>query len=344
MSNNEHSAFDILLKRNVPHILEAIFLSLDYVSFKRSLKVSRAWSKVLGTKMFLKRAKSIYAKGIRSDKKTIMEALLKGDAVSASSLLSGLISMGVNIDFSIAYVTPLHRACEKGLKDVVKLLLSAGANPNYARYNNITISSCITDTPLYYAANGGHLDVVKLLLGSGANPNQSAKPLNGAVSGGHLDIIRTLLAAGTDPNKSDDSSLCSVVWSYSSKKRLEIAQLLLDAGADPNKSSRDEENPLARAAAERNLDMVKLLLAAGADPKKCSGARGFGFKNPLNSAAHNGDQDMVRELLRAGADPNEVGDYKTPLIRGFDAFRTITIMSTAIWNISYYNYNTTISR
>ena len=285
MSDNENSAFDILLKRNVPHILEKIFLSLDYESFKKSLKVSRAWSQMLGTKSFLKRAKSVYAKGIRSDKKKIIEALLSGDAAAASILLSGLISMGVNIDFSNACVTPLHRACEKGLKDVVKLLLSAGANPNKSirqyelnpystqygnKYNNTNV------TPLHYAANGGHLDVVNLLLGAGANPNKSDEtPLNGAAHKGHFEIVGALLAAGADPNKENAGDNPKVSFKTplngaANQGHLEIVRALLAAGADPNRVNAGNETPLSAAAylaAYRgHLELSRIHLAAGEYP------------------------------------------------------------------------------
>ena len=35
------SSFDVLLNKNVPHVLEKIFLSLDYASFKSCLQVSQ---------------------------------------------------------------------------------------------------------------------------------------------------------------------------------------------------------------------------------------------------------------------------------------------------------------
>ena len=44
---NASSGFDLLLKRNVPHIWEKIFLSLDYASFRNCLRVSHEWNNVL---------------------------------------------------------------------------------------------------------------------------------------------------------------------------------------------------------------------------------------------------------------------------------------------------------
>ena len=39
--------FDKLFERNVPHILEKIFFSLDYTSFKQCMEVSSAWYELL---------------------------------------------------------------------------------------------------------------------------------------------------------------------------------------------------------------------------------------------------------------------------------------------------------
>ena len=44
---NDGNAFDLLLQRNVPHIWEKIFLSLDYASFRNCLRLSHKLSSVL---------------------------------------------------------------------------------------------------------------------------------------------------------------------------------------------------------------------------------------------------------------------------------------------------------
>ena len=52
--------FDILLARNVPRILEKIFLSLDFPSFKACRDVSRTWRELLAAKSFKKKAFAAY--------------------------------------------------------------------------------------------------------------------------------------------------------------------------------------------------------------------------------------------------------------------------------------------
>ena len=49
-------AFDTLFTKHVPHILEKIFLSLDYESFKSCCQASNAWKKVLTSESFQSKA------------------------------------------------------------------------------------------------------------------------------------------------------------------------------------------------------------------------------------------------------------------------------------------------
>ena len=52
--------FDQLFAKNVPHIMENIFLSLDFESFKKCLRVSSAWNELLTSESFLMRAKNVF--------------------------------------------------------------------------------------------------------------------------------------------------------------------------------------------------------------------------------------------------------------------------------------------
>ena len=61
------SAFATLLNRTVPHILEKIFLSLDYESFKTSMEVDKNWRGHLTSDTFLIKAKSTFPNEILTD-------------------------------------------------------------------------------------------------------------------------------------------------------------------------------------------------------------------------------------------------------------------------------------
>ena len=81
----EECAFNQLMTKNVPHILEIILFSLDYKSFANCRKVSNTWRALLTSKSFQKKANSIYIQErVRCEKK-----LMKcSDAAKVYHLLS----------------------------------------------------------------------------------------------------------------------------------------------------------------------------------------------------------------------------------------------------------------
>ena len=56
-----------MLKRNVPHIWEKIFLSLDYASFQNCLRVSHEWNNVLESESFSAKVKSTFSVNLWSN-------------------------------------------------------------------------------------------------------------------------------------------------------------------------------------------------------------------------------------------------------------------------------------
>jgi len=80
--------------------------------------------------------------------------------------------------------TPLHLAAGKGHIDVVKLLLSKGAQPD-ARSNQ-------GQTPLHLAAEGGHKEIIELLLAAGKSKPALTVDLIGAVHIGDKTYYESL--------------------------------------------------------------------------------------------------------------------------------------------------------
>ena len=54
------SPFDLLFRKNVPHILEKIFLYLDYESYKSCLMVNKRWNQFLTSDSFKRIGKSTF--------------------------------------------------------------------------------------------------------------------------------------------------------------------------------------------------------------------------------------------------------------------------------------------
>ena len=68
-------AFGTLFTRNVPHILERIFLSLDYYLFNECLKVNKAWNGLLTSESFKVKAKLLFHKEIEEEIKNCSKPL-----------------------------------------------------------------------------------------------------------------------------------------------------------------------------------------------------------------------------------------------------------------------------
>ena len=79
-TENHHKGFETLLAKNVPHIIEGIFFSLDYPSFRTCLRVSKTWYELLTSDSIQKRARAIFREGLLEDEKKLRDAAKKGDA------------------------------------------------------------------------------------------------------------------------------------------------------------------------------------------------------------------------------------------------------------------------
>jgi ankyrin repeat protein len=115
--------------------------------------------------------------------KTIHEAAAKGDLADVKRhLQKGTdVNSKDNNDW-----TPLLYSAFYGKQDVVKFLVSKGADVN--------AKSVATGwTTLYVAADKGHFEVVKILVSAGANVNAKdivgMTPIRAAIGDGHNDVI-----------------------------------------------------------------------------------------------------------------------------------------------------------
>ena len=78
----ELSILEKLFSKNVPHILEKIFLFLDYKSYKVCLDVSVVWRNLLMSKTFQMKAKSVFHKEILLDELNLWHAANVGNKKS----------------------------------------------------------------------------------------------------------------------------------------------------------------------------------------------------------------------------------------------------------------------
>jgi len=166
--------------------------------------------------------------------------------------------------------SPLHAAANYGHLDVVRLLVSRGAN--------IEVQDTTRHTPLMYAAFEGHIDIVRYLLSVGADVNAACMSgetsLHEAAQGGKTKIVEVLLEHGhaIDPMDTRWSGATPLMWS-ARWGHTETFQTLLAAGADHKLTTTDgvsltkwigyEEtvnNPLYNiSGAKARLDIQRML-------------------------------------------------------------------------------------
>ena len=287
-------AFEMLFTRNVPHILEKIFFSLDYRSFQSSLKVNRTWNRMLSTEPYL-----TWYKRNMIEKKVNDKKLWLASDEGNSDEVERLISSGGWVDLncapctrtSISGCTPLQRAARYGHQEVVRLLLERGADPNCA--------SAWGDNALTMAAESCYIDVVKLLLNGGAKPNMEDQygrtPLHVATQCYHYskDVVQLLLKKGADPNKANRWGRTPLHYA-SEKAHKDVVKALLDGGAQPNEEDNEGLTPLHLAAKYSHIEMVQLLLQRGADHNRTN----LWGKTPLHYASEEGHKEVVQLLLQ----------------------------------------------
>ena len=287
--------FEKLFSRNVPHILEKIFLTLDYESYiSCQLEVSNDWRRLLTSRRYITKAKLVFQSRILLDERMF-----------------------------VAYV-------KMNRKDLVRRLLSSGMVDVDSNKN---INAEDDEAPLHAAVWSGHIEIAQILVQSGANLNllddSGLTPLCTAAFHKRVDIARLLIESGADANAKDKFG-CTPLHTAAGNGCKEILLLLIENGAEVNVSRGNYyknwdgirysgwdvgETPLHKAALKGRKDVAKLLIESGANLE----AADKGLRTPLHYAAMGGSEDMVRYLIAKGAKANKADeDGRYPRDRAAD--------------------------
>jgi ankyrin repeat protein len=156
--------------------------------------------------------------------------------------------------------TALHVCARSGFVDVVKVLLSAGAD-----VASVNSNGC---TPLHLAALSGHSETVAFLLSVGSDLSFQDKfkrtPIFMASAGGWEGIVETLLRHGAPTSPAGHWGqtplhLAAYNCAYG------VAKILLDKGANIDAKDGEGVTPLHAASIGGLDNMVSLLLQSGAN-------------------------------------------------------------------------------
>ena len=233
-------------------------------------------------------------------------------------------------------ITASMVACRKGNKDVINVLLNAGADPNITSENGDTclhdavkngsskeVLQAIIDhsadlnatnkkneTALMLACGEGNKDVIDILLNSGADVNAKSKNnmtgLMIACCKGNKDVINVLLNAGADPNIASDNGDTCLHYAALNNHCTEVLQAIINHGIDVNATDKQAVTALMIACSMGNTYAIDILLKSGADVKATSKKK----LTALLLASHMGNTDAIDMLLHSGADVNAASKTK----------------------------------
>ena len=235
--------FDKLFSMSVPHILEKIFFSLDYESYKNCLEVSNNWNELLKSISYQEKGKSVFRDELNQDQGKLWSILMAKTIAEGNCLLTR------------KYLVTTRNASK------FKKILSSGmldVNSTGGPYHGTIYAA----TPLVQAAINGDKVLVEILLQNGAEPNQSCgdgrTPLHVAAARDHKDVIEILLDQGGDPDTVDGDGN-TPLYDAASWGHKGVVELLLNRGADPSISNQGGETPLSKAQLRGYTDIVELL-------------------------------------------------------------------------------------
>ena len=216
----------------------------------------------------------------------------------------------------------LPRAAEQGFTDIVRDLLTKGANVNMQDKNG--------RTALHYAAENGNADLMHILLRRGADVNMAdfhgVTPFTEAATqeksqevalemlkkGAKFDVhsaaalgrtaeLKQLLDASPEDVDKRDGRGATPLYYAVAFARPKAIDLLIQLKADANARAQDGLSPFFKAVLRNNKDAVKKLIAAGADLSQ----RNKWKFTPLHSAAWDGFVEIADLLIANGVKVDE---------------------------------------
>jgi len=207
--------------------------------------------------------------------------------------------------------TPLIQAADNGHTPIVTLLTQLGANVNHQNDDGWT-GLCLA------SANGREETVrVLLSAGADPNIGKKGDGHNSlmvACINGHDEVVRTLLRTGAEVNAANHEGWTAIFGACENDRIGSNAcvRALIEAGAQVANTKEDGSTPLHAAAAHGREAQARTLLAAGAPMNTTRGSDGW---TPLMCACDGGHAHLVQLLCDGKADVGIVtSDHKSALI------------------------------
>ncbi|TGO09506.1 hypothetical protein BTUL_0163g00160 [Botrytis tulipae] len=246
-----------------------------------------------------------------------MTPLCRASSRGKLAIVTTLLEAGAHVDLLSSEGTALYMAIRRVNKEIVALLVEAGANVN--------VSVDHRGTALQEAVKRGHKEIVELLIENGADINalanyDSGTALQEAIKRGNEWIIKQLIQHGADVNAPGTPGRywypnpgVAIREAVRSRNQT-IVNILLLAGADVKVPANENcGTPLQEAVRNGNECMVKQLIDLGVDVN-ASAVSSSSYQREINcnpqiairEASKKGNEKILEMLIRAGAvDPKE---------------------------------------
>jgi uncharacterized protein len=244
-------------------------------------------------------------------KDPLVKAAMKNDLDGVKRLMT----VSLNIDASDIYTdtNALSYAVENNNREMIQLLLSAGANPNAANRRG--------ETPLMRLTSEANVEMIRDLIAAGADlnaHNQSGEtPLMRAVAHCSFSVAKELIEEGADINARDEGGN-TLLMDATQNNDPEVLKFLLSAGVPVDSTNDNGETALTLAATWEQGKNLEVLLDAGGGASLTQKQ----LDDALASAAGNEDPEIVRTLLRLGASANAKDGDTTALMEAAQSGRT----------------------
>ena len=240
--------------------------------------------------------------------KTGASPLYDAARAGTAEMVKNLVTFGADPNVANkAGLTPLHQAAARGNLDMVKDLVQVGADVNAIAKNG--------RTPIFYAAAKGKASTVNFLLEKKAEVNladvDGVTPLHCAASSGNVALVKFLVTTKKANFAATAKDGTTVLMSGA--KYPEIVKFLADKMPNVNGVDKDGNSVMHLCAETADEETIRKLLYRNAK-EDLPNKKG---ETPLRLAARAGNLDMVKRLLNMNVKvtPEIVKEAKTQEIK-----------------------------